>query len=268
MKEKKLRLALLGKDVSQSSSDKIHRFILGKKGYEVEYERVSALSSDFDFAVRRLLGDFDGFNVTIPYKRDIMEYLDGVEGDAFSFGAVNTVVCGSRLGYNTDGVGFLQMLRFAGVDVAGKTCLIVGAGGAGRSVATTLKQSGASVSLYRRNRKELEETCLELGVSVAEKLTGYQIIINASGVGMHDTEGISPVGSESFFGAEAAIDLIYRPKQSEFLRLAKEQGIRTVNGEAMLFFQAYYSDCLYLGQEPSKSEMDELYLAYLQGEKQ
>jgi shikimate dehydrogenase len=250
MKEKKLRLALLGKDVSKSQSDKIHRFILKNMGYGVEYERVSIPPSELDFTALRLLGDFDGFNVTIPYKRDIMEYLDGVKGDAFAFGAVNTVVSASRLGYNTDGKGFLALLRFAGIEVKGKTCLIIGAGGAGRSTAVTLKNAGAIVSLYRRTKKELEETCKELGVTAAKKLTGYQIIINASGVGMHDTEGLSPVGEESFWGAEVAIDLIYRPAESAFLRLAKERGIKTVNGASLLFFQAYYSDCLYLEKEP------------------
>ena len=208
MNEKTLRLALLGKDVSKSDSERVHRFILGRMGYEVEYEKVSVGPSEFDCAVRRLLGDFDGFNVTIPYKRDIMEYLDGVRGDAFSFGAVNTVLCSSRVGYNTDGKGVLELLRFAGVDPQGKRCLIIGAGGAGRSTAAALKGAGASVSLYRRNRKELLETCAELGVQAAEELTGYQILINASGVGMHETVGISPVPKESFLGAEAAIDSV------------------------------------------------------------
>lgn len=262
MNEKKLRLALIGKDVSKSDSEKIHRFILERLGYEVEYEKVSVGADEFDFAVRRLLGDFDGFNVTIPYKRDIMEYLDGVEGDAFSFGSVNTVVCSSRLGYNTDGAGFLHMLRFAAVSPKGKRCLVLGAGGAGRSTAAALKKVGAEVFLYRRNQKELEETCKELGVQAASVLNGYDVLINASGVGMHETEGQSPVGAEAFEGAQVAVDLIYQPKETEFLRLAKSKGVRTVNGSTMLFFQAYYADCLYLQREPS-SEVNDIYLEYL-----
>lgn len=262
MNEKKLKLGLIGKDVSKSDSEGIHRFLLNRMGYTVEYERISVKAEEFDCAVRRLLGDFDGFNVTIPYKRDIMEYLDGVVGDAFSFGAVNTVVCSSKLGYNTDGAGFLQMLRFAGVSPKGKRCLIIGAGGAGRSTAATLKNAGGQVSLYRRNRKELEETCNELGVQAATDLFGYDILINASGVGMHETVGQSPVGVEAFEGAKVAIDLIYQPRETEFLRLAKSKGLQTVNGSVMLFFQAYYSDCLYLGKEPS-AEVNEMYLDYL-----
>ena len=262
MNEKKLRLARLGRDVSKSDSERIHRFILERMGYAVEYEKLSVKAEEFDCAVRRLLGDFDGFNVTIPYKRDVMEYLDGVEGDAFLFGAVNTVVCSTRLGYNTDGDGFLHMIRFASVFPRGKRCLVIGAGGAGRSTAAALKKAGAEVFLYRRNQKELEETCRELGVQAAKKLCGYDIIVNASGVGMHETEGQSPVGEEAFEGAKVAIDLIYRPKETEFLRLAKSKGLQTVNGSTMLFFQAYYADCLYLGKQPT-SEVNELYLDYL-----
>ena len=164
MNEKKLRLALIGKDVSQSDSPKIHAFILSAWGYELEYEKISTDASGFDSAMRYLLGDFDGFNVTIPYKRDVMEYLDEVVGDALAFGAVNTVVPSTRSGYNTDGIGFMMMLKVHGVDVRGKSALVLGAGGAGRSTAVALKNAGAAVSLYRRNREELEETCKELGV--------------------------------------------------------------------------------------------------------
>ena len=92
MNGKKLRLGLVGKDVSKSDSGRIHTFLLTELGYEVEYENISTNSDGFDSVVRYLMGDFDGFNVTIPYKRDIMEYLDEIVGDAQAFGAVNTVV--------------------------------------------------------------------------------------------------------------------------------------------------------------------------------
>ena len=108
MDEKRLKLALIGKDVSQSDSERIHRFILSELGVSCEYEKVSVSAAEFDFAVRRLLGDFDGFNVTIPYKRDILEYLDGFLGDALEYGAVNTVVSATRQGYNTDGVDIVN----------------------------------------------------------------------------------------------------------------------------------------------------------------
>ena len=266
MSGKKLRLGLVGKDVSKSLSAQIHSFILGELGCEVEYELLSVAVDEFDNAVRYLMGDFEGFNVTIPYKRDIMEYLDEIVGDAVEFGAVNTVVPGTATGYNTDGIGFLLMLKLEGVEVAGKTALVLGAGGAGRSSAVALKNSGAKVSMYQRRREELLETCEQLGVTAADspECGGFDIVVNATGVGMHNTVGISPVSEAAFVGGSVAVDLIYRPKMSEFLRLAERCGLQTVSGGAMLFFQAYYADCYFLGKVPCEAEAGMLYQKYLE----
>ncbi len=266
MNEKIIRLALVGKDVSSSCSPAIHTFILKSWGYACEYELFSVEKADFDSAMRRLLGDFDGFNVTIPYKRDVLSYLNEVSGDGMAFGSVNTVVCDTQTGYNTDGIGFLHMLSLAGMKVAGKKALILGGGGAGRSTAAALKKAGAKVSVYQRRREKLEEVCRELGVTPADdpERGGYDLLVNCTGVGMHDTIGRSPVTVKAFAGAEAAVDLIYKPAESEFLRLANLQGLKTLNGGAMLFYQAYFSDCLYLGRTPVEREAEELYQKYLQ----
>lgn len=264
MNEKKLRLGLLGKDVSKSTSERIHTFILKELGVDCIYERFSVTSEELDFTMRRLLGDFDGFNVTIPYKRDVFEYLDEVVGDALACGAVNTVVSATRRGYNTDGIGFLLMLQSAGIAVQDKRVLVLGAGGSGRSSAVALKNAGAEVFMYRRNKAELDEVCEQLGVKAAEtpEAGGFDILINCTGVGMHDTEGKSPVSERAFAGATTAVDLIYAPAQSEFLRLAKQAGLNTLNGAAMLFYQAYYADCVYLNRTPNVEEGKKLYKKY------
>lgn len=265
MNAKKCRLGLIGKDVSKSTSEKIHTFILSEWGVSCEYQRFSVPAAEFDNAIRSLLGDFDGFNVTIPYKRDVMEYLDEVVGDAFACGAVNTVVSATRRGYNTDGLGFMQMLAAANIEVKSKKVLVLGAGGSGRSSAATLKNAGANVSMYRRNQEELTEVCEQLGVTAASDPESgeYDILINCTGVGMHDTEGISPVTGKAFRGASAAVDLIYTPETSEFLRLAENAGLQILNGAAMLFYQAYYADCLFLDRAPDKTEAETLYKKYL-----
>ena len=261
----KLRLALVGKDVSKSDSERIHKFILKEKGIDCEYERFSVGTDEFDSVMRQLLGDFDGFNVTIPYKRDVMGYLEEVVDDAMAFGSVNTVVTATGKGYNTDGIGFLKMLSAAGVDVVGKKVLVLGGGGSGRSSAAALKKAGANVSVYQRRREKLEEVCRELSVTAADnpESGGYDILINCTGVGMHDSIGVSPVTQTAFEGASVAVDLIYKPEESEFLRLAKEKGLKTLNGAAMLFYQAYYADCLYLRMEADEAEAESLYQKYL-----
>ena len=265
MNEKKLRLALIGKDVSKSQSARIHKFILNEFGVGCDYEKISCAPAEFDSEMRRLLGDFEGFNVTIPYKRDVFEYLEGIQGDAIACGAVNTVCSSTRQGNNTDGIGFLMMLSTAGFMVKGKSVLIIGAGGSGRSTAVALKNAGASVFMYRRNQTELNEVCNQLGVEAVSdpEMGGFDMLVNCTGVGMHDTVGKSPVSEKAFVGASVAIDLIYEPKQSEFLRLAKKKGLKTLNGASMLFYQAYFSDCLYLGREPSEAEAKTFYENYV-----
>ncbi len=261
MNGKTLRLGLIGKDVSKSSSAAIHNFILKELGYECEYESVSVGMDGFDSAIRRLLGDFDGFNVTIPYKRDVMAYLDDVTGDALDYGAVNTVLTATGKGYNTDGTGFMQMLKSAGISVAGEKVLVLGGGGSGRSTAVALKKEGAAVYMYQRRREKLLETCEELSLLPADQPKGgeYDILVNCTGVGMHDTVGVSPVEEAAFRGASAAIDLIYTPEKSEFLQLAEKEGLTILNGKAMLFYQAYFADCLYLERQASEDEAERLY---------
>lgn len=266
MNIKKLRLALVGKDVSKSDSQAIHTFILSKMGVECEYARFSVSQPDFDGVMRTLLGDFDGFNVTIPFKRDVMGYLDEVSGDALDFGSVNTVVSATRVGYNTDGAGFMLMLSAADMQVCGKKILVLGGGGSGRSTAAALKKAGAQVFMYQRRREKLLETCAELGITEADdpECGGFAYLINCTGVGMHDSVGQSPVTSAAFRAAEGAIDLIYKPEKSAFLQQAEGLGLPILNGAAMLFYQAYFSDCYYLGKTPSAAEAVQLYAQYQQ----
>ena len=265
---KKLRLGLIWKDVSKSLSEKMHTFILNAWGMDCEYQRFSVSKTDFDDAMRTLLGDFDGFNVTIPYKKEVFEYLYSIDADASACGSVNTVLTGEKSGYNTDGVGFMLMLQTSNVPISGKKVLVLGAGGSGRSSALALKNAGAEVYLYRRNQAELIETCQRLGVTPAKDVEsgGYDIIVNCTGVGMHDTEGKSPVGKEVFQDATWAVDLIYVPEESAFLKQAKAQGLQTLNGASMLFYQAYFADCLYLDRQPDMQEAKILYETYLQND--
>ena len=260
-----LKLALVGKDVSASDSAKMHTFDLRGLGSDCTYALISCPERDkFPECARRLLAEYDAFNVTIPYKLDIIPFLKELRGDAKTFGAVNTVKDG--IGYNTDGAGFSLMLENNGVCPAGKRVLVLGAGGAGRSCVKKLLDGGAEVFLFDVNKENAD--------AAAEKFAGvqalgavapapYYMIVNATGVGMHKTVGVSPVGEEVLSGCEVAVDLIYHPKKSEFLRLAEALGKRTVNGEGMLYYQAYYTDCIILGREPSAAEAKSLFEKYL-----
>ncbi len=258
-----LKLAVVGKDVSKSDSAKMHTFDMKKMGHECEYSLISLSKEEFDARVPSLLKELDALNVTIPYKLDVIPYLDRLEGDAKTFGAVNLVKDG--VGYNTDGAGFLLMLQNNGICVRGKKVLVLGAGGAGRSVVKKLLDEGAEVSVFDLRKENVQALCREFaGVAALDKVepAPYAMIVNVTGVGMHKTEGISPVGAEILSCCEIACDLIYYPRKSEFLRIAESLGKQIVNGEGMLFYQAYYGDCIILGRNPSAEEAKEFFKEY------
>lgn len=261
-----LKLAVVGKDVSKSLSGKMHSFILNGLGVGCDYELVSVAPENFDKKIDYLLTEKDAFNVTIPYKLTVIEYLKDIKGDAKIFGAVNTVKDG--VGYNTDGEGFMLLLKNNSLEVKGKKVLVLGAGGAGRSVIKKLIDAEATVSVYDLNTRNTVDVYNEFGnFKPLNNLTfeEYYMIINVTGVGMHKTEGISPVGEDILKGCEVAVDLIYEPEKSEFLRIAESLGKRIINGEGMLFYQAYYADCIYLNREQNSDEAKTLFSAYKNG---
>lgn len=265
---KKLKLAVIGKDVSQSLSPAMQTFIAENTGNFVDYSAVSIPEEQFEDRIDEILETFDGINVTIPYKLKIIPHLSRVYGDAKTFGAVNTVRCGDKSGYNTDGKGFALMLESNGVKTCGEAALVLGAGGAGRSVALTLSAMGcSSVSFYDCNSAAAERAAAELGLGCAEspEQGEYGIIINATGVGMHKTTGVSPVGESVLSKCKAAVDLIYQPAKSKFLEIAEGLGKKIVNGSAMLFYQAYYAQRIFLGKSASASVAKKLFEKYSGG---
>lgn len=264
---KELKLAVIGKDVSKSASPAMHAFIAKSLGFKVEYDKISIPEEQFDPIICRIFDNFDGFNVTIPYKLEIIRYLNEVTGDAQVFGAVNTVKVNDRTGYNTDGLGFMLMLKCGGVEVKDKNVLLIGAGGAGRSVAKKLSDSGAKVFVYDKNLDSAHALEKEFnGITALKNLqnTPYYALINASGVGMHKTEGLSPVGEELISLCEVAIDLIYEPRLSKFLEIAQNLGKKIINGQAMLFYQAYYAACIFAEIQPDEITAKKLFTKYLE----
>ena len=262
---KELKLAVIGKDVSGSVSPEIHTFIAEAMGNKISYAKISVPEDGFEGQIDKIIGEYDGFNVTIPYKLSIIPHLKKTVGDAKIFGAVNTVTTRDLCGNNTDGLGFELMLLNNGVEVAGKRALVLGAGGAGRSVAKKLLDAGAEVSVYDRFTENVRNLAEEFkGIIPLEsiEIKPYFLIVNATGVGMHKSVGQSPVGEELIALSEVAVDLIYTPAKSRFLEIAESLGKKIINGHGMLFYQAYFSECIYFGATPDKEQAKKLFMQY------
>jgi shikimate dehydrogenase len=187
---------------------------------------------------------FSGLNLTIPLKEKALE-LDFLQPDplAKAIGAVNTVAFSPRglVGYNTDGWGALLALRDAGVEICGKNVLIIGAGGAARAIAYTLRQDGAEISIANRSRKRAEELAAQVGAvgfslqDLARLVPQADIIINCTSVGMREGDARLLEG-RLLQSHQAVFDIVYN-RETELLQDARAAGAVAVDGVMMLVYQ-------------------------------
>ena len=239
-----LRCGLLGEKLGHSYSPQIHHF-LGSYAYNL-YE-ISPQNLD-DFFKNR---DFDGINVTIPYKKAAVSYCQELSRAALHIGSVNTIVRrsdGSLYGDNTDYTGFLYLLDRSGLTVSGKKCLVLGSGGASLAVAAALRDRGAETVVISRS-----------GPDNYENLDWHRdarLIVNATPVGMFPNVGKAALDVGRFPALEGVLDLIYNPARTKILLDAERLGLVTGNGLSMLVAQAHRAAELFTGEtiDPSKIE--------------
>lgn len=218
---------LIGRKLGHSFSPKIHS-LLGDYTYRLiplEPEEVG------DFLKK---GKFHGLNVTIPYKKTVMEYCAQLTPAARRIGSVNTIIRrpdGTLLGDNTDYNGFLYLLKSAGAQVEGRKALVLGSGGASLTVRTVLAELGAReiVVISRTGENNYHNL---------DRHADAQLIVNATPVGMYPNNGVSPVDLEQFPACEGVFDLIYNPAKTQLLLQAQRRGLIWGNGLGMLVAQA------------------------------
>lgn len=189
--------------------------------------------------------DFKGINVTIPYKKDVIPYLDEMDEAARAIGAVNTIVNrdGRLCGYNTDCPGFLYMMKQAGVCVRGKKVLVLGTGGAAQAILAALHQEQAasviSVSRSGKGDAVTYEECARLHCDA-------QVIVNTTPAGMYPNIDQSPLDLTPYKNCAAVLDVIYNPSETKLTAQAKNLGMKAATGLTMLVAQAKYACELFL----------------------
>ena len=231
-----MKCGLLGRRLGHSYSPMLHA-LLGDYEYLL-YEREPDEVEGF---IRS--GAWDAINVTIPYKKAVVPFLDELSEGARALGSVNTIVRrpdGTLFGDNTDVFGFTYMLRRSGVNPAGKKALVLGSGGASVTVQSVLRGLGAQVVVISRT-----------GADNYDNLSRHKdarLIVNATPVGMYPNNGISPIDLAAFPACEGALDLIYNPARTAFLLQAEALGIPHENGLSMLAAQAKRASELFTGK--------------------
>jgi len=254
---------LIGKPVGHTVSPVLHNSLFTLMGINGIYIPLKTEKDSLATVVGALRAlEFAGFNVTIPYKEAILDYLDEADEEVRLLGTANTVKIknGRLYGYNTDGAGFIDdFTRQTGTGFSGKAVAILGAGGTARTLAVKTAAEGAErICIINRTLSKAQEIAEYInrifpaggqpvmrasaaipGTCEARRvLNEYDIIINATSVGMHPNTDMSPVEEDTaFLSKPIAYDVIYNPAETKFLSIARMRGCKTFNGAGMLFRQ-------------------------------
>ncbi|KHD35917.1 chorismate mutase [Clostridium acetobutylicum] len=256
---------LIGEKLGHSYSSYIHKLIFEKVGikgiynlFEVPKEKLKESVDTFKII------KCGGLNVTIPYKVEVMKELYEISEKARKIGAVNTLKFSRKgiSGFNTDYIGFGKMLSKFRVEIKNNICVVLGSGGAARAVLQYLKDNFAKdIYVVTRNPEKTSEIYGEFKVISYDELSNLKgdVIINCTPKGMYPKEGESPVDKEVVAKFSSAVDLIYNPVETLFLKYARESGVKAVNGLYMLVSQAAASEEIWNDISIDESIVDEIF---------
>lgn len=252
------RLCVIGDPIGHSKSPLIQNAMLRAAGLDFVYDARNVPENDTARWLEQAKQEgYAGFNATMPHKENLVPLMDELSADAALFRSVNTVCIrdGNAYGFNTDGDGFLQALREADMDPAGRAVLVLGAGGAAKAVTAKLVQAGASrVSVANRTIARAEELCRAIGSAslsahdfsretLCELAGGSDLVVNCTSLGMTGTAGRFEDLSflEELRSGSGVFDLIYSPARTDLLRRAEALDLTVANGLGMLVWQAVFA---------------------------
>lgn len=241
-----MKCGLLGRKLGHSYSPQIHA-LLGNYSYQL-FEKEPEEIGDF-----LKNGDFTGLNVTIPYKKEVIPFLDELSPAAARLGAVNTIVRrdGKLIGHNTDYFGFRRLVQESGLQVAGKKVLVLGSGGASSTAVAVLQELGAKVTVISRSGENNYENL--------DRHADAAVIANTTPVGMYPNTGKSALSLEGFPRLEGVLDAVYNPARTQILLDAERRGLVAVNGLWMLVAQAKESAEWFTGEEIPDSRIAKIH---------
>lgn len=256
---------LIGEKLGHSFSPKLNNLILKSTNSDASYNLFELKKEDLESAVTGLkaLG-CRGANVTIPYKVEIIKYLDKISHEAEKIGAVNTISFNNNevIGYNTDYTGFGETLKKADITIQNKNAVILGTGGASKAVVQYLIDNNISEVIFVSRSPENVANVKNLKVisyKEIENLKNQDLIINCTPCGMYPNVNASPADKNILSKFNSALDLIYNPLETVFLKEATQLGIKAVNGLYMLVAQAIASHEIWRGIKIQNELVNEIY---------
>ena len=236
---------VIGNPIDHSLSPKLHNYWIKKNNIEAIYEKKKIKESDIEFIVSEIKKEIiTGANVTVPFKKKVIPYMDELSPEANESQSVNTIYSqnGKLIGHNTDISGFELGIKYSKYDIKNKIVFILGAGGVVSSIIIALKRMGAAKIIISNRTKskaeDLKNIFSKLEIIDWGKTPNFDMIINATSIGLKNEDGIkldySLIEPNKFF-----YDVIYNPKETIFLKRAKLFGNKAENGKMMFIYQAH-----------------------------
>ena len=249
---------VIGNPIDHSLSPKLHNYWIKKNNLKAVYDRQKLNSDGLKDLIEKVREkNISGINVTVPFKKEIISHIDRLTLDAEATQSVNTIILnsdGKIVGHNTDINGFENAIKDTKYNLLGKKVLVLGSGGVAPSIIFALyKMKVSSVMLTNRTKSKAEHIQnLYNKVIVVDwgELPEFDMVINATSVGLKKDEildlDFSKTGKNKFF-----YDVIYNPKETNFLKKAKDLGNKTENGKKMFIFQAAEAFKIWHGIQPN-----------------
>ena len=247
---------ILGNPLSHSLSPKLHNYWIKQNNLEGVYEAKETNEESIKEVISDIKkGEIEGMNVTVPFKKTVIPYLDQLSIESKNTQSVNTIYLNNNktIGHNTDIEGFERSIKETKLDIKNKKVLILGAGGVAPSIIFALyKMKVSEIMITNRTKSKAEDLKgLFKNLKIVDwgKVPEFDIIINATSVGLKKGDEInldfSKIGKNKFF-----YDLIYNPNETNFLKIGKNLGSRTENGKLMFVYQALAAFNVWHGIQP------------------
>lgn len=263
------KYGLIGHPLGHSMSPFIHKRLFDESGRNAEYRLIDISPEDMSAKLPGLLESYDGLNVTIPHKVPVIEYLDSLDESAERYNSVNCICRknGRLTGFNTDCDGFLRSVPKKNL---GGRVLLLGCGGVGRMMAIEAARHGGNVTMAVI--PEAYKIADDLTAEVKEKISGaeisitsmdsisgeFDLLINATPVGMYPKTDACPVSREIIGRCGAVFDAVYNPVKTKLIQFAEEMGITAVGGMSMLVLQAVSAHEIWDGDSYTDEQINKI----------
>ena len=251
---------VIGNPIGHSLSPKLHNYWFEKNNIDANYDKRKIDKSEIQEIISEIKdGKLDGINVTVPFKSDVIPFLDTLSEESQITQSVNTIYKNDKklVGHNTDIKGFELSLKETQFNLNNKTILILGAGGVVPSIICALEKLGVSQIIVSNRTKQKTERLKKYFSNIITADWGdqpeFDMIINATSLGLNKEDNINlnfkNINKEKLF-----YDVIYNPKETNFLRTGKNLGCQVLNGKMMFIYQAFEAFKLWHKVKPQINE--------------